>query len=149
MKTIKQIADELGVSKQAVFKKIDNLGLRKQLTKSNNQWLIDEKAENIIKKAFSPIKKVTSSSPTDSQLIDSLVVMLQKELEVKNKQIDELNSRLAESQRLLDQAQQLQAFAEQKVRLLEKKEEENGAEAEGRQPESEEKKSFFKRIFGA
>lgn len=147
MKTIKQIADELGVSKQAVFKKIDNLGLRKQLTKNNNQWLIDEKAESIIKNAFSPTKKAASGSPTDSQLVDSLVAMLQKELEVKNKQIDELNSRLAESQRLLDQAQQLQAFAEQKARLLEKKEEETGKEAEGQQPETEEKKSFFKRIF--
>lgn len=144
MKTIKQIADELGVSKQAVFKKIDNLGLRKQLTKNNNQWLIDEKTESIIKNAFLLTKKSPSGSPKDSQVIDSLVVMLQKELEVKNKQIDELNSRLAESQRLLDQAQQLQAFAEQKARLLEKKEE----ETEG-QPETEEKKSFFRRIFGA
>lgn len=28
MKTIKELADELGVSKTAVMKKIDNLGLR-------------------------------------------------------------------------------------------------------------------------
>lgn len=31
MKTIKELADDLGVSKTAVMKKIDNLGLREKL----------------------------------------------------------------------------------------------------------------------
>ena len=38
MKTIKQIADELGVSKTAVRKKIENLGLQSSLRKNGNQF---------------------------------------------------------------------------------------------------------------
>lgn len=41
MKAIKQIADELGVSKTAVRKKIENLGLRSILQKNGNQFAID------------------------------------------------------------------------------------------------------------
>lgn len=41
-KTIKQIADELGISKQAVFKRIDNLGLRSKLTKIDNQLMVEK-----------------------------------------------------------------------------------------------------------
>lgn len=52
-KTIKQIADELGISKQAVFKRIDNLGLRSKLTKIDNQLMVEKEQENMIKSAFS------------------------------------------------------------------------------------------------
>ena len=52
MKTIKQIADELGVSKTAVRKKIENLGLRSSLRKNGNQFLIDEVQESLIKQGF-------------------------------------------------------------------------------------------------
>ena len=40
MKTIKQIADEIGVSKTAVRKKIANLGLQSSLRKNGNQFAI-------------------------------------------------------------------------------------------------------------
>ena len=53
MKTIKQIADELGVSKTAVRKKIENLGLQSSLRKNGNQFAIDEIQEKLIKQAFS------------------------------------------------------------------------------------------------
>ena len=33
-KTIKQLADELGISKQAITKRIDNLGCRSELVKA-------------------------------------------------------------------------------------------------------------------
>ena len=40
MKTIRQIADEIGVSKTAVNKQIANLGLRSGLRKNGNQFAI-------------------------------------------------------------------------------------------------------------
>ena len=40
MKTIKELADDLGVSKTAVMKKIDNLGLREKLAKNGNRLAI-------------------------------------------------------------------------------------------------------------
>ena len=61
MKTIRQIADELGVSKTAVHKKIANLGLRSSLQKNGNQFTIDEHQEKLIKSAF------TGESQTESQ----------------------------------------------------------------------------------
>jgi len=41
MKTIRQIADDLGVSKQAVRNQIVNLGLQTALRKNGNQFAID------------------------------------------------------------------------------------------------------------
>lgn len=131
MKTIKQIADEVGVSKQAVFKKIDNLGLRQRMSKVNNQWLIDENSENTIKAAFSTTNKTSTSSATDSQKVDSLIATLQKELEVKNGQISHL-------QKLLDQEQQLRMVTEQKLLLL---------EDQNQQPEEEVKETFWHRLW--
>ena len=52
-KTIKQIADEIGVSKTAVRKQIENLGLRSSLRKNGNQFAIDKHEETLILKAFS------------------------------------------------------------------------------------------------
>lgn len=88
MKTIKQIATELSVSKQAVFKKIDNLGLRSKLTKNGNQFTVDEATETLIKQGFSE----TERKPVDDNettTVDTLIAMLQKELDHKNKVIEE------------------------------------------------------------
>lgn len=94
-KTIKQIADELGVSKQAVRKKIDNLGLSTKLQTNGNQFTIDKRQETTIKQAFasSDRQPVTANQ---SQTIDNLVVTLQEELKLKNKQIETLSSSLAD-----------------------------------------------------
>ncbi len=51
-KTIKEIADELGVSKTAVNKQIANLGLRSGLRKNGNQFAIENQQEKLIKMAF-------------------------------------------------------------------------------------------------
>ena len=128
MKTIKEIADEIGVSKTAVRKKIENLGLRSSLQKNGNQFAIDESQEKLIKSAFIENKtetKTETSSRTETETVSTLVSMLQRELDIKNKQIEELNKRLAESherlaenQKLLDQQQQLSAMHEQKLQLL-------------------------------
>lgn len=133
MKTVKQIADEIGVSKQAVFKKIDKLGLRQQLTKVNNQCLIDENAEKKIKKAFPKAEKTETGSLAVNMLIDAL----KAELKAKNEQIAAL-------QRLLDQQQQLNAIAEQKIRFLEEKKEEP-QEAQNQEPEA--KETFWSRFW--
>ena len=45
MKTIRQIADEIGVSKTAVSKQIANLGLRSGLRKNGNQFAIEKEQE--------------------------------------------------------------------------------------------------------
>lgn len=117
MKTIKQIADELGVSKTAVRKKIENLGLRSGLQKNGNQFAIDENQEKLIKSAFSESKvetKTETETETETETVSALVSMLQRELDAKNEQIAHL-------QKLLDQEQQLRMVTEQKLLQIEDK----------------------------
>jgi orotate phosphoribosyltransferase-like protein len=110
-KTIKQIADEIGVSKTAVRKQIANHGLQSSLRKNGNQFAIDEKQEALILKAFLGKSQTESAnhaetkSETSLQLV-SVLEIFQKELEIKNKQISELNARLAEISAALVTAQQ-------------------------------------------
>lgn len=156
-KTIKQIADELGVSKQAVFKKIDNLGCRQQLTKIDNQFTVDEKLENTIKKAFlekvNTFKNVNQSSTkssTDNQkltdyLTDTLKV-LQQQNELLSRQLEEKDKQISNLQKLIDQSQQLQAIAENKIKLLEQKE--TPPEPVNGSSSIESKKGFFARLLG-
>jgi len=119
MKTIKQIADELGVSKTAVRKKIENLGLRSSLQKNGNQFAIDENQEKLIKSAFVESEaetKTETNSQTETETVSALVSMLQRELDAKNEQIAHL-------QKLLDQEQQLRMVTEQKLLQIEDKQE--------------------------
>lgn len=163
-KTIKQVADELGVSKTAINKEITNLGLRSKLNKIGNQFTIGNQEVELIADAFkkraenqaikqneikneqsqteveetqelskeeviddnqqSKTKEETKAenqsetkietttdnqTQTESQTTMKLISMLQNELEIKNKQIDDLNSRLAEANRMAENAQGLHA----------------------------------------
>ena len=133
-KTIKEIADELGVSKTAVSKQIENLGLRSSLRKNGNQFAIENQQEKLIKMAFrknkqreiagenlvsdeqSQTKSQTTNanqSQTENHEVCDLVCVLQttvdtlqEQLSVKDQQIRELNARLAECSTALLAAQE-------------------------------------------
>ena len=138
-KTIKQIADELGIDKQRVYRYIKKNHINEAHQK-NGVMYYDEAVESSIKQAFLQNEPHQASASSDT-VIDVLVKqseMLQKELEIKNRQIEELNERLAENQKLLDQEQQLHAMTKQELKLLEVKVEEQ------EQPPEEEKKPWWK-----
>lgn len=119
-KSVKDIALEIGVSKQAVLKKIDKLGLKDKIKKVANQYIIDDEAENLIKSDFAP-KSTNQQSQTNADTykeLSNIIDTLKTELEIKNQQIQDLSDRLAESQKLLMQQQQLNLLSEQKVLLL-------------------------------
>lgn len=107
-KTVRQIADEIGVSKTAVMKQIANLGLQTSLRKDGNQFAIDEQQEALILQGFQKKSQTESQTENDnqSQTVSALVVALQKELDIKNEQIRELNARLADTTSALLAAQQ-------------------------------------------
>ena len=162
MKTIRQIADEIGVSKTAVNKQIANLGLRSGLRKNGNQFAIDEHQEALIKQAFSEksqteIENQTQTkSQTENHEVSDLVCVLQAtidtlqgQLEVKDRQIEELNARLAEVSAALLAAQQTAAAAQAlhagtiQQQLLTG---EAGADQQGQEPEQ--KRGWFSKLFG-
>ncbi len=124
-KTIKQIADELGVSKTAIRNKI------KQSEKQFAEFAetvcgviyINEIGESFIKQAFikSSEKQFTESiAETNSDMfavlkqLEAVIDMLKVELSEKNKQIAEL-------QKLLDQQQQLQLQQQKAIPVLTEK----------------------------
>ena len=117
MKTIKQIADEIGVSRQAIHKRIRQEPLSTRLTGMlstvDNRLTVSVDGETLIKQAFeqnsvnqccqpvdksstSPVNQVdTSSNGVDSKVIELLqknIEVLQAQLEIKDKQIDALTT---------------------------------------------------------
>ena len=147
MKTIKQIADELGIDKQRVYRYIKKNCINEAHQK-NGVMYYDDVAESAIKQGLSG--KSTSGEAhheahqnrINEAVIDTLLnqsEMLKKELEIKNKQIEELNERLSENQKLLDQEQQLHAMTKQELKMLEVKVDEQSPE--------EEKKPWWQKLF--
>ena len=122
MKTIRQIADEIGVSKTAVSKQIENLGLRSSLRKNGNQFAIDEHQEALIKQAFfeKTQTEIENQSQTKTQtenhevgdlvcVLQATIDTLQGQLEVKDRQIAKLTEALVAAQQTAAAAQALHA----------------------------------------
>ncbi len=114
-KTIKEIADELGVEKQKVYRyikqhrisEVHHDALHEAHQRSGAKYY-DEAAETLIKQGFS---SQTASSEAHQNCIneavnEAVIDMLRKELEIKNEQIRELNARLADVSSALVAAQQ-------------------------------------------
>ena len=145
MKTIRQIADEIGVSKTAVSKQIANLGLRSGLRKNGNQFAIDEHQEALIKQAFS--EKSQTKTQTENREVGDLVCVLQAtidtlqgQLEVKDRQIEKLTEALVAAQKTAAAAQALHAGTIQQLLTGE-----DGADQQGHEPEQ--KRGWFSKLF--
>ena len=121
MKTIKQIADELGVSKTAVRNKIENLGLSEKMETNGNRIEVNERQERLIKSAFSQKKSKTEnvnkvSEKTETlRLLSDMISTLTEQLQEKDKQIERLQEALGIAQENVKAAQLLQANAEKKL----------------------------------
>lgn len=131
-KTIKQIADEIGVSKTAVRNQIANLGLRSSLRKNGNQFAIDENEETLILQAFSEKTQTKNANQSQTKpqtanhevsdlvsVLQSTIDTLQGQLEIKDKQIEDLSEALKSAQQTAAAAQALHAGTMQQ-QLLER-----------------------------
>jgi AcrR family transcriptional regulator len=153
MKTIKQIADELGVSKQRVYRCVKNACIAESLRKRDTMYY-DEAAETLIKSYFAPILDHISEAPPPQKTVlneadnalhetvnSELVEWLRAELEAKNRQIDELTASLREQAAAFAAAQETIQAAQalhggtMKQTLIEEKAEQRD-------------RGFFARIFG-
>ena len=155
MKTIRQIADEIGVSKTAVSKQIANLGLRSGLRKNGNQFAIDEHQEALIKEAFSEksqteIENQTQTkTQTENHEVSDLVCVLQAtidtlqgQLEVKDRQIEKLTEALIAAQQTAAAAQALHAGTIQQQLVT------GDARADQQEQGSKLSKRWWRRILG-
>ena len=138
-KSMREIADELGVDKQRVYRYIKKKCINEALQRNGVKYY-DEAAQTLIKQGFSdsePHQESDSRSASNEAVFEAVLKqleMLQKELEVKNQQIADLNERLAESQVALKREQELKLISEGKILALEAKEE-------------SEKKNWWQRIW--
>lgn len=146
MKTIKQMADSLGIDKQRVYRFIRKHRIS-EVHQEAGVMYYDDVVETQVQKHFS--KNATSSeahqTASNDAVIDTVVSMLRSELDIKNEQIRELNARLAESNAALVAAQQ-SAQAAQVLHAGTMKKQLTDGEAE-QEPVSE-SKGFFGRWFG-
>jgi DNA-binding transcriptional MerR regulator len=121
MKTIKQIADEIGVSKQAIRYWLKKTEATKEngllLVKDNGVLLVSLSAENAIISAFAKngrqritdketVKENISFDSEITVLLRENMTTLQKELETKNKLIDEQQQTINRLTDMLAVAQQ-------------------------------------------
>jgi AcrR family transcriptional regulator len=120
-KTLKEIADELGISKQKVYRYVKENHIN-EAVQDGQVKRYDEAAQQKIKSHFSnkePHQRSTSE-PHQNAIYDAVL----KQLEIKDRQIADLNHRLEDMQKLLDQEQKLNAFNQQKIEFLEQKDNE-------------------------
>ena len=115
MKTIKQIADEIGVSKQTVYKRYKGKLYTVCAPYAHTEQgvlYIEEQGETLIKQDF--LQKECSIGAVLEQtenagvvaVLQTTIDTLQGQLAIKDKQIEELNARLAEVSSALVEAQQ-------------------------------------------
>ena len=156
---ITEIAAECGVSEQAVRAWCRRNHVAKD---AKGSFALNERQKNAIYQHYLGVERNQVSQPAKASCETCetsetvLISMLQKELdsknkqlEVKDKQIEELNARLAEVATALVAAQQTaQAAQALHAGTIQQQLTSGEAEPEVHQQETEEKKSWFSRLFG-
>ena len=168
MKTIRQIADEIGVSKQAVYKrykgKLYTVCAPYAHTEQGTLY-IEEQGETLIKQDFlqdncsngahtDTHTERSNGAPLEYTENDKLITVLQAtidtlhgQLTVKDKQIEELNARLAESNAALVAAQQTAQAAQALHAGTLQQQLAGESEADQQNQEAEQKRRWFSKLF--
>ena len=158
-KTIRQIAEELGVSKQAVHQKRKSKELSTALQPFTSivdgVVYISVDGENLIKQAFSNVnckpiddnKTSTIYTRVDSDIYGILkdtIDTLQEQLNVKDKQISEL------TETIKTQAQSINAYQQKELagKIIEGKQLIDNASSSENQKSQIKKNTIFSKIFG-
>ena len=130
--SMKQIADQLNVSKQRVYRCIKSNCISEahhEVIKGNTVLMYDIAAVERIKQLLGVTNNETVEVHREvhqEAVYDTVYEALLKQLEIKDQQIKELNERLAEAHKSLDQEQQLHLLSKQRILELESKSEEPG-----------------------
>lgn len=153
--SMKQIADQLNVSKQRVYRCIKSNCISEahhEVVKGNTVLMYDIAAVERIKQLLGVTNDETVEVHREvhqEAVHDTVYEALLKQLEIKDQQIKELNERLAEAHKSLDQEQQLHLLSKQRIKELEEKptEPESPDQEDEEIPEPVQRKSWWKRFF--
>lgn len=154
-KSVKALADELGISRTTLYKRAKLNGI--ELTGNYTSQQI-EQLKTVQPKMDTEHKTehfAEQNEHKDEHVFQSEIQRLSSQLTVKDEQIAELNQQLKQAQKLADQAQQLQLKAQlqlesehQKVLALETELQQEKVVSEASANGAENKKGFWRRIFG-
>ena len=154
-KSVKALADELGVSRTTLYKraKLNGIELTGNYTSQQIEQLktVQFKMDTEQKNEHFSVQ----NEHKDEHFFQSEIQRLSSQLTVKDEQIAELNQQLKQAQKLADQAQQLQLKTQlqleaeqQKVLALETELQQEEVVSEASANGAENKKGFWRRIFG-
>ena len=122
--SIKELAEELGVSKPTISKAIDVLGIQGNLRKVGNRFMLDETQVAAVKSQITQVseteiaKKTQDKAPIESEksqnetektlisLLETQISILQEQLTVKDAQISNLGKSLQDTTAALTAAQE-------------------------------------------
>ncbi|KMY77221.1 DUF536 domain-containing protein [Leuconostoc mesenteroides] len=162
LKTIRELADELGISKTAIHKKVSETIKRKHFSKNGNRFLIDEKGQELIKSMFIHSEyeerklEVSDNENNDNEKnseVSELVIVLKDRILVADEQNRSKDKQIERLQKLLDQQQILTLQANKKIKQLEIKLEKEDEQTDFRSQKEEspksskEGKSFWQKLF--
>lgn len=122
-KTIKELAEEIGVSKTAISKKVTEKQKKTWFSKIGNQFVINEEGQKSIKSMFEPVENNQSQTESQTSLRNNANQVgdsdfYQKQLLAKDNQIDMLQKLLKDQQNLLDQQQRLTLQTNKQIEQL-------------------------------
>ena len=154
-KSVKALADELGVSRTTLYKraKLNGIELNGIYTSQQIEQLktVQPKMDNEQKTEHF----AEQNEHKYEHFFQSEIQKLSSQLTVKDEQIAELNQQLKQAQKLADQAQQLQLKAQlqleseqQKVLALETELHQEEVRSDASANGADNKKGFWRRIFG-
>ncbi|WP_425241329.1 DUF536 domain-containing protein [Weissella paramesenteroides] len=136
-KTIRELANELNVSKQTIQYHYQRLSSKDQQKDTNGRNVINQHTEEIIRNKVTKPLSTNNTTNTDKDnketkddstaLILSLEAQIEdlkserdKQFSTKDKQIASKDRQIDSLTKLLDQSQQLQLMAEKKIKELQK-----------------------------
>lgn len=158
-KSVKALADELGISRTTLYKraKLNGIELTGNYTSQQIEQLktVQPKMDTEQKTEQKTEHFAEQNEHKDEHFFQSEIQRLSSQLTVKDEQISELNQQLKQAHKLADQAQQLQLKAQlqleseqQKVLALETELQQEEVVSEASANGAENKKGFWRRIFG-
>ena len=100
MVTIKTLADELSISKVAINNRINKAGLKSQLIKQGNTYLIPDEIADELRSIYTAKaeRQPEHTQKKNGKADDNVISVLSRQLEEKDKQIEALTSMLETSQ---------------------------------------------------
>ena len=154
--TIKQLAEQLGVSKTTISKAIFVLGLQGKLKRSGNKYLLSEvQIENVktqialidvLQKQLFLLNEQLSIKDDQIRTYQEQIRLLQEQIVSKDKQIEQITAAMENITAALTASQALHAGTIQQQLTDQSNSKENSVPDDPEQPKQ--KQGFFSKFFG-